>query len=147
MLAVLKDLPANKSPGTDKSVYDMFKRYSVTMLNTMCSLFNVIFVKGIYPKWAEGMIILLYKKGNKDDLNNFRDITLLSCFGKIFDSILCNRLISWMTEYRVLCPAQGGFRAGYSTCDSIFTLQGLITKSFYSKQKLYIGFIGFQESV
>ena len=61
--------------------------------------------------WLSGNIILLYKnKGDKLDPRNFRPITNISCFGKLFTSILNTRLNKLSEEYCLICENQRGFR-------------------------------------
>ena len=36
------------------------------------------------PKWREGLIVNLFKKGDKEDPSNYTGITLLSVVGKVF---------------------------------------------------------------
>ena len=44
-----------------------------------------MFEKGIYPdSWTRGIIVPVPKKGNLNDANNYRGITLTSIFSKIF---------------------------------------------------------------
>ena len=72
------------------------------MANSLHRLFNVIFEKGYFPsKWTEGFIVPLHKKGGGgvNQVENFRGITLLSTFGKLFSRILNNRLTEWAEEY------------------------------------------------
>ena len=76
--------------------------------------------------WSEGIIIPIHKKGSRDKVDNYRGITLLSTLGKLFTRVLNNRLNFWSDIYSVLIDAQGGFRSGRSTVDSIFILHGLI---------------------
>ena len=47
--------------------------------------------------------------------NNYRPITIVSCFGKLFTSNLCNEIV-------LLSESQCRFRKGYSTIDCIFVL-------------------------
>jgi hypothetical protein len=70
-----------------KSTPDMF-------LALYVDLFNLIFNSGKIPNtWLAGNIVPFYKnKGAKTDPKNFRPITILSCFGKLFTSVLNNRL-------------------------------------------------------
>ena len=49
------------------------------MLQITCKLFNIIFDSGIFPEiWGKGVILPLYKKGNINDPDNYRGITILS---------------------------------------------------------------------
>ena len=61
-------------------------------------------------------------KGNTYDSKNYRPITIVSCFGKLFTSNLCNRLTDFSDEILLLSESQCVFRKGYSTIDCIFVL-------------------------
>jgi hypothetical protein len=53
----------------------------------------------MFPK---GMVIPVFKKGdNADVLNNYRCITLISCFAKLFTIIINERLKKWSIEFKV----------------------------------------------
>ena len=53
---------------------------------------------------------------------NYKPITILSCFGKLFTSILNARLNKFLDAHTILEENQAGLRAGYSTMDHIFVL-------------------------
>ena len=54
-------------------------------------LFSVIWREELVPRqWREGLIVNLFKKGDKEDPDNYRGITLLSVVGKVFCKILNN---------------------------------------------------------
>lgn len=92
-----------------------------------------------------GNIIPIYKnKGNKNDPESFRPITLLSCIGKLFTSILFKRLSNFVEQYEILCENQTGFRKHYSTTDNMFVLYSLFDILRMKKKKLYCAFIDFK---
>ena len=101
-------------------------------------LFNIIFDTGIVPdSWTLGDILPIYKnKGNKKSPENYRPITLLSCFGKLFTSILNNRITKYIDESHIIDANQAGFRKGFSTTDNFFILQNLIEISKANKSNL-----------
>lgn len=69
----------------------------------ICDLFNVILGTGFFPvKWTEGIIIPLHKKGDVNNVFNYRGITLLSCFSKLFTSVLRNRIIDFCESNHVI---------------------------------------------
>ena len=79
------------------------------------------------------------KKGNIDDLNNYRGITLTSIFSKIFSCIIDNRLRQWPEHCNVLNDFQFGFRKGKSTTDSNFILSSIIDRVLnIEKRRNYI---------
>lgn len=65
------------------------------------------------------MICLLYKKGDKNDVGNYRGISLLNVFGKICTKVLNWRLLSYV-ELNMFYEEQAGYCSGYSTIDNIF---------------------------
>ena len=58
--------------------------------------------------------------------DNYRGITLLSYFGKLFTSIINDRITKFVEDENILSHAQAGFRKGYSTTEQIFNLKCLI---------------------
>lgn len=64
------------------------------------------------------VLFLLYKnKGEKDDPDNYRGISLLCSAYKIFTKLLLGRLETRLVDQ--LSPGQFGFRRGRSTLDAI----------------------------
>ena len=53
-------------------------------------------------------------------------ITILSCLWKLFTSVLCNRLCTYLEYFAVIKENQCGFRPKYSTTDNIFTLYSFV---------------------
>ena len=90
----LKSLKNNKATGPDKIMNEEIKGTFREMKDVYLKLFNLIFDSGCYPvAWAEGLIIPIYKKkGSRNDANNYRGITLISCMANFFSIVLNNRL-------------------------------------------------------
>ena len=102
-------------------------------------MFNVILDSGIFPdQWREGIIIPLHKKGDKNDANNYRGITLLSCLSKIFTSILNSIIVSFCEENNGISDAQFGFKKGSSTTGAIFALNTLVEHFLNNNKRLYV---------
>ena len=57
-----------------------------------------------------GIIIPLYKKGDKEDTNNFRVVCLLPIMSRISARILATRLRDWAESTGALDENQAGFR-------------------------------------
>ena len=94
IISAIKKLKSGKAAGEDL-VYNEYIKNSIPQLSeTYCKLFNKVLDTGDIPEeWMNGIILPLYKgKGSKTDCNNYRGITLLSCVGKLFTSILNERL-------------------------------------------------------
>ena len=46
--------------------------------------------------WARGIIVPIYKDGERKNVDNYRGITLLSAVGKLYTSILNSRISRWV---------------------------------------------------
>ena len=78
-------------------------------------MFNVCLSEGTYPdllKIAE--VIPIFKKGEHNKMTNYRPISLLSKFNKIFDKLLYIRIYSYLTRFNVISDHQFGFRKNCS---------------------------------
>jgi hypothetical protein len=112
-------------------------------------LFNCIFDSGKVPgTWLTGNIIPTFKnKGKSDEPKNYRPISILSCLGKLFTSILNKRLNAYSDEFLLINESQVGFRQGYSTNDNIFSLYSLFELLTLKKKKMFCVFIDFEKSL
>ena len=148
ILQAIKSLKNNKSCGTDLILNEFLKCASGKMLNVFCKLFNIVFESGIVPNsWTEGIICPIYKnKGDVNDPDNYRGITILSCFGKLFTSVLNNRLNCFLESMNVLCEEQAGFRKGYSTMDHVFNLKCLVDLYLHRNKHLFCAFIDYRKA-
>ena len=110
--------------------------------------FNCVLNTGLIPKsWLEGVIFPIYKnKGDPKDPSNYRPITILSCMGKFFTSVLNQRLTIFLEENDIIEQNQAGFRKGYSCADHLFTLHSLFELLKKRKMKLFTAFIDFSQA-
>ena len=113
----------------------------------MHTVFNKILESRSFPaQCSTDLIVPLHKKGSYDDVNNYRGITLISCFAKLFTSILNNRLKLWSSVTDTSSDAQFGFKSDHSTIDAIFILKYLIDKQLQDKKMLYCAFIDLKKA-
>ena len=97
--------------------------------------------------WSLGSIKPIYKKGDKSHPSNYRSITLLNVMGKVFSSILQDRISEWAEANGILNESQFGFRENRRTTDAIFILN-TITQILKKKRKpLYTCFIDFSTAL
>ncbi len=144
----IKKLKNNKSPGNDQIVNEYIKSTQLLLCPLYVKFFNKILDCGVIPnEWLVGTIVPLYKnKGDIKDTNNYRGITLLSCMGKLFTSILNERLNIFCNERNIINEIQAGFRPGYSTLDHIFLLKSIIDMFLWKKRRLFCLFVDYQKA-
>ena len=143
----IKQLKNNKSGGPDYLLNEFFITGNNAFMPVLFKLFNKIFELGYFPEsWSEGYIVPLHKKGSINNVDNYRGITLLSCLGKLFTSILNNRLKSWAETYNVYVEAQAGFRENMSTIENVYVLNGIISHMLNQGKQLYALFVDFSKA-
>ena len=92
-------------------------------------LFNAVLSSGTMPQtWCGGLITPIFKSGTRSDPSNFRGIGISSCLGKLFCSILNQRLLEHVQSLHILHKSQTGFLANNRTEHHVLTLRTLIDK-------------------
>ena len=107
---------------------EFLKNSCQKMIDVYVKLFNIVCKSGVIPDlWSVGVICPIYKnKGDTANPDNYRGITILSCYGMLFTAVLNNRLNHYLENMSVLCEEQAGFRKNYGTYDHIFNLKCLV---------------------
>ncbi|CAF4951987.1 unnamed protein product [Pieris macdunnoughi] len=89
----IRKLKTDKSPRPDGIQNEVLKAGITLLTSPLTYLFNEVLNTGQVPtQWRKSDIVLLYKKGDPEDISNYRPISLLSSVYKIFMSILQSRL-------------------------------------------------------
>lgn len=143
--AALKQLRNNKAPGEDLITSEMFKIGGKVLEKALLVLLNRCIEEGRIPdSWQNAETILLFKKGNRTNMENYRLISLFSILYKLLIKIVTNRL----SQRLDFCQSieQAGFRRGYSTTDHIQTVRTLIEKCTEYNVPLHMAFIDYQKA-
>lgn len=89
----LKQLKNNKAPKEDLIIGEMLKIGGEVLEKALLVLLNKCLEEGkIFDPWQNAEIILLFKKGDCTNMENYRHISLLSVFYKLLTKIITNRL-------------------------------------------------------
>lgn len=141
----LSAMKNSKATGSDGIPCDLFKVCDDYGLNNLVKLLNEIIKTEVVPEqWYESTIILVFKKGDRRDIGNYRPITLTSHLYKLFMKILLIRMTVSLDENQE--PNQAGFRAGYSTTDHLFVMNQLIEKCSEHNKPLFCAFVDYTKA-
>jgi len=111
-------------------------------LTNLCN--NILKNKAVPSDWRNGIIIPLPKKGDLTECDNWRGTTLLSVPGKVFCSVLLERIrVAVDSQLR---QEQAGFRRGRSCNDQIFTLRQIIEKVTAWQRPVMMNFVDFTKA-
>jgi hypothetical protein len=93
---------------------------------------------------VEGVIVPIYKKGDKTDCSNYRGISLLSTIYKILYNILLTRLTPYAEE--IIGDHQCGFRRNRSTTDHIYCIRQVLEKKWEYNEVMHQLFIDLKQA-
>ena len=83
-------------------------------------IFRYTTAQGTFPTYLKiAEIIPVFKKDDKQMASNYRPISILSQFDKIFKKMLCNRILDYLDKYKLLNQNQFGFRKHHSTTHAV----------------------------
>ena len=104
------------SSGPDNIPTKVIKFILPSIIYPLTKLINLSFQHGIFPSSLKrARVIILYKGGTRNDPANYRPISLLSVFSKIFEKAMLSRLNNFLTSKDFFHNFQFGFRANHST--------------------------------
>ena len=76
-----------------------------------------------------GKVVLLHKKDSCDNPSNYRPISILSVFSKIFEKLMYSRLYKFLDDFEILYPLQFGFCENCSITHALLCLSETIKQS------------------
>ena len=98
-------------------------------------MINSSILNGVYPsKLKMAKIVPVYKADDDTDVNNYRPISLLSRFNRIFEKMIKRRMESFIEQKDLLSSSQYGFRKAHSTEHAILDI---VNKQLFSCGGLY----------
>jgi hypothetical protein len=114
---IIKELQNGKASDIPINI---IKRVSPIICPILELNFNYLMKQGIFPdKLKIGKISPIYKKENRELLENYRPISTLPIFGKIFEKLIYARLYNYFTSQGIIHDKQFGFRKGHSTSQAL----------------------------
>ncbi|CAH1721690.1 unnamed protein product [Aphis gossypii] len=141
----IQTLKNNKSPGDDKIAAELLKLGGQNLTKNLHDLIQQIWIKEKIPKeWNESLICPIFKKGNRNKVENYRGITLLNSGYKILSLIIFKRLQVYTDE--IVGDYQSGFRKNKSTTDHIFVLRQVMERSYEYAKDLHMVFIDYKQA-
>ena len=141
-------LKSNKAPGVDGITAEFYKVLKPYVSEYITCIFNALYKNAYFPlAWTKALIIPIPKKGDLNKPENYRGISLLPIFSKIYTHIIKERLLKWCVLEDKICCEQAGFRKHFSTLDNVFVIDTLIGKCLRKKGgRFYLAFIDFSRA-
>ena len=91
---------------------------------------NNCFSTGIYPDELKlARVIPVHKTGDNNTPNNYRPISIMPTFSKVFEKAILNRLMEYLERKNLISCAQHGFRSNRSTVTAVTEMVELIVEA------------------
>jgi len=120
---IIKSLRTKNTCGYNeisKCIIKLTAPFIISPLTHMC---NAVLSTGVFPDRLKHAVVKpIFKKGNKQEISNYRPISLLTSFSKIIEKLIYAKLHAHIDMNNILVDEQYGFQTHSSTEQAAFTL-------------------------
>ena len=136
-----------KSMGYDNIPPKIIKWASDLFAPILMVIFNKCFNTGYYPNCMKiAKVIPIYKKGDQEDFNNYRPISILNQFNQIFERLISKRLHNFFNKYDLFVKKQFGFLKKHCTEHAILDIKEYIMNSMENQEITAVLFLDLQKA-
>lgn len=133
---IITQLKTKSSPGSDKVPVSFLKDNIDFFAQFLSDVANNMFETGSFPSCLKTAIVTpIFKKGSRKDPNNYRPISVLSVFSKVFEMLIKSRLLNHLSLNNLISKNQYGFLKKRSTTGAVASLIDKVLSSLNDKQK------------
>lgn len=103
IIAINKDLQNKSTWGYDEKSTNVIKKILTSISSPLALIINQSFTHGYFPDALKiSQIISIHKSGNKLEFSNYRSISLLPSFSKLFEKIFVNRTTEFFKQHIII---------------------------------------------
>ncbi|CAI5466175.1 unnamed protein product [Closterium sp. Yama58-4] len=141
----LRELPTGKAPGQDGLPKELFEQNWGLLGKEVLKLVEDFEKDALLPEpFMTAVTILLHKKGAREQLGNYRPITLLSVLYKLVAKVLANRIKKVLPQ--VISERQYGFIPGRRLADAVSTVADVIDAAAEGDEDWLLLLVDFQKA-
>ena len=138
-----------KNKATLDTKIDALKHASTSQnfLGVITQLVNSSLEEGVFPSELKiARVVPIHKAGNRRLVSNYRPISLLSTFSKIYEKIMHKRVLDFLDSNDSLFESQYGFRPGRSCEQALLNAQSSILNALSQKKVALLLLIDFSKA-
>jgi hypothetical protein len=130
---IIKSLKTKGFSGYDEITNRIIKSSSQFIISPLTHICNLILRSGLSGQTKICRSQPCFKKGNMQEISNFRSVSLLACFSKIIEKLIYARVITHIELNSILVHERFGFRTHFSTEKVAFTFINNVLTAMNSK--------------
>ena len=139
ILNIITNLDSNKAHGYDNISVRLIKICGISICRPLEIIFSNCISQGVFPDyWKRANVVPVHKKNEKYLVKNYRPISLLPIFSKIFERLIFNSLYNYLISNNLLSTHQSGFKPGDSCTNQLLSITHLINSSFDNHESLEV---------
>ena len=139
VMNIVNCLKNKSSSGVDDIPVTILKSSIFHIAKPLAAIINCSLSTGVFPDTLKiARVTPIFKDGEKELFQNYRPISVLPSFSKIFERVVFNRLISYLDSNKIICNNQYGFRKNHSTYMSLIDIYDKISMAI-DKSEFSIG--------
>ena len=147
VLEQLSKLKTNKSPGPDHFYPVILKQVKHVITKPLTIIFNKSLHTGTVPQdWKIADVTPIFKKGSRDNPSKYRPISLTSIICKILESIIRDKLTTYLEKYKLIKSTQHGFTKNRSCLTNLLEFYHKLFNAHDKSKALDIIFLDFQKA-
>ena len=109
----------------------MLKLYGKSIACPLSLIFQSVLNDGVFPDdWKKSNIVPCHEKDSKSLIKNYRPISLLPIFSKVFEVLIYNSLYNYFIQKKHFTERQSGFMPGDPCVAQLLSITHEIYKSF-----------------
>lgn len=127
----LNEMNGNKGPGPDGIPPKVLKETAESICFPLCAIFNKSLKSGVFPEaWKFSLLVPIFKKGDKSDVNNYRSVAIQNSMAKLFDMMTFKVVRYYLNKS--LSFQQHGFVSNKSTATNLLLYSSDISSALES---------------
>ena len=134
----IKNLKCSKSAGYDKVSVKLVRDAAGILCKPLAAIFNSSFEMGIFPDmWKIARVTSIFKSGSKNDMGNYRPISVLSVFSRLLEKLGHDQVSNYLKVHKKFSKCQHAFLKMHSTLTPLLN----VTDAWFSnidKRKINI---------
>ena len=137
----------NKSTRDTKIEALKIANSSHVFTSVLAVVINKSFEQGLFPEQMKvAKVVPIHKEGSRTEVGNYRPISLLTTFSKIYEKLMHCRILKFLESNNSLYEMQYGFRPGRSCEHAILNAQNILLESLSKRQVSLLLLIDFSKA-